>query len=480
MLKLADLWEALTGQHPAGSEEADITAVVVDSRQCVPGAVFVALAGEREDGHQYIGDALARGAIAVVAEARARGQGLGGNLNIIDVAGLQPNPDLAPGPTLFIVESSLVALQRFAAHWRAKFPALVAVGVTGSVGKSSTKELINSVLRQKFVTLKTEGNLNNEIGLPLSLLKLNDRHERAVLEMGMYALGEIRTLCEIARPRIGVVTNVLPVHLQRLGSIENIARAKAELPESLPADGCAILNGDDARVKAMRERTPARTMFYGLDPTNDLWADEIEGHGLEGIEFALHYGQDHLHVRVPLLGQHSVHNALAATAVGLVQDLSWEEILKGLQDVSAQLRLLAVTGKHGITILDDTYNASPTSVLAALKLLDDLSGRKIVVLGAMLELGEYEQEGHRLVGLRAAGIADIVIAVGPLGRLIGDGAKEAGHAATLFAENNAEAASQVERLAQPGDIVLIKGSRGAHMEEIVAALAEQSNGEGAP
>jgi UDP-N-acetylmuramoyl-tripeptide--D-alanyl-D-alanine ligase len=475
MLTLADLWEALTGQAPSGSEAIPIADVVVDSRQCVPGSIFVALAGERQDGHDFIGDALARGAVAIIAEARARGQGLGGNLTLIDVAGLQPNPSLAPGPVVFITESSLSALQRFGGYWRGKFPGLVAIGVTGSVGKSSTKELVYSVLKRKFVTLRTEGNLNNEIGVPQTLLKLNHKYQRAVLEMGMYARGEIRTLCEIARPRIGVVTNVAPVHLSRLGTIENIARAKSELVEALPTEGRAILNGDDPRVRAMGQLSKAPVTFYGLDISNDLWADEIEGYGLEGIEFTLHYASQRIRVRVPLLGQHSVHNALAATAVGLVQDLSWEEIVTGLQDVSAQLRLLAVPGMHGTTILDDSYNASPNSMLAAFNLLAELSGRKMVVLGDMLELGEYEQDGHRLVGLRAAEIADVVVAVGPLGRLIGVAAKEAGHRNTFFADENATAVQVVEDVAQPGDFILIKGSRGAHMEEIVSSLAAQEN-----
>ena len=479
MLTLADLCEGLTGRRPQDSERIPVANVVVDSRECVPGSAFVALAGEHRDGHEFIGDALARGAVAIVAEARARGQGLGGNLTLIDVAGLQPNPSLAPGPVVFITESCLVALQKLAKYWREKFPKVLTIGVTGSVGKSSTKELIYTVVRRKFVTLKTEGNLNNEIGVPLSLLKLNDKYSRAVLEMGMYALGEIRALCEIAQPHIGVVTNVAPVHLSRLGTIENIAKAKSELVQALPKDGHAILNGDDERVLSMRELCLAPVTLYGLDPSNDVWADEIEGYGLEGIEFTLHNAGGRIRVRVPLLGQHSVHNALAATTVGLVEGLSWEEIVGGLQDVSAQLRLLAVPGKHGMTILDDSYNASPHSMLAAFNLLKDLNGRKIVVLGDMLELGEYEQDAHRLVGLRAAEIADVVVAVGPLGRLIGAAAKETGHKYTYFVDDNNAAVSLLDSLAESGDFVLIKGSRGAHMEEIVSALAAQeSEGDG--
>jgi UDP-N-acetylmuramoyl-tripeptide--D-alanyl-D-alanine ligase len=224
--------------------------VAIDSRQVIPGSVFFALKGEALDGHQFIGEALARGAIAIVGNARARELGFGGSLTLIDVAGLQPNPSLdAPGQAvpLFVTEDSLVALQKFAGYWRRKFPKVEVIGVTGSLGKTSTKELIWAVLKQRFRTLKSQGNLNSETGLPLTLFDLNETHERAVLEMGMYAPGEIAKLCEIAEPKVGVVTMVAPIHLERLGTIENIAAAKAELVEALPTDGWAILNGDDAR-----------------------------------------------------------------------------------------------------------------------------------------------------------------------------------------------------------------------------------------
>lgn len=488
MLTVGDLVFALTEKDPSGSEsvaaffQERILRVAIDSRQVIPGSVFFALQGEALDGHQFIGEALVRGAIAIVGNARARELESGGSLTLIDVAGLQPDSSLdalsSGSVPLFVTENSLVALQKFATYWRKKFRVEI-VGITGSVGKTSTKELVAAVLRQRYRTLKNQGNLNSETGLPLTLFNLNESYERAVLEMGMYAAGEIATLCEIAKPKIGVVTLVAPIHLERLGTIENIANAKAELVEALPADGWAILNGDDARVLAMREKTRANVLTYGLNPTNDLWADQITSNGLDGMEFALHHGENHLHVRVPLLGQHSVHTALAAAAVGLAQDLSWEEILLGLADVSAQLRLIAVPGKSGITILDDTYNASPPSTLSALKLLSEMSGRKVAVLGDMRELGAYEHEAHHIVGIRAADVADLIIAVGPLGKLIGDAAVEEGHAEVHYAKGNGQAIAQINRLAQQGDIVLIKGSRGAQMEEIVRALALDTETHGA-
>lgn len=482
---LSDLYQALTGIKPSGSEsvarlfQEPIQQVAIDSRQVIPGSVFFALKGEALDGHQFIGEALARGALAIVGNARARELGFGGSLTLIDVAGLQPDPGFhVEGVPLFVTDDSLAALQKFAAYWRRKFPNVQAIGVTGSVGKTSTKELIWAVLKQRYRTLKSQGNLNSETGLPLTLFHLNESHERAVLEMGMYAPGEIAMLCDIAQPVIGVVTLVAPIHLERLGTIENITAAKAELVQALPASGWAILNGDDARVLSMRDQTNAQVMTFGLNRTNDVWADEITSQGLEGMEFALHYGDSHLHVRVPLLGRHSVHTALAAAAVGLVQGLSWEEILNGLQDVAAQLRLLAVPGENGITILDDTYNASPPSTLSALNLLAEMSERKIAVLGDMRELGEYEQEGHTLVGIRAAEVADVIIAVGELGKLIGEAAQSEGHAQVYFAKGNAEAIEQIRRVARDGDVVLIKGSRGAQMEDIVQALALDTEGHG--
>ncbi|MBM3127813.1 MAG: UDP-N-acetylmuramoyl-tripeptide--D-alanyl-D-alanine ligase [Chloroflexi bacterium] len=474
MLTLADLYEALTNTRVERAAQIAIPQVTIDSRQARAGSLFIALQGETRDGHEFISDAITRGAAAIIAEARG-GRGLGPNTHLIDcinsgVAGLQPSPPTLP--CVFSVPSSLRALQQLAAFYRRKFKCET-IGVTGSIGKSSTKELIAAVLRQRFGILKSEGNLNNEIGLPLTLLQLNDSHARAILEMGMYALGEITTLCEIAQPRVGVVTNVGPTHLERLGTIERIAQAKAELVTALPRDGFAILNGDDPRVSAMREKTRARVFSYGLDSRCDLWADAIESLGLEGIAFTLHHGGENLRVRIPLLGRHSVHTALAAASVGIVENLAWDEILRGLRDVSAQLRLIAVPAENGATILDDTYNASPASSLAALNLLAELDGRKLAVLGDMLELGEEEARGHQVVGGRAAQIVDALIAVGTRGKWIGAAARDAGLAADkiFFAADNARAIEMLRAVTRPGDLVLIKGSRGMQMEQIVSAFA---------
>lgn len=478
---LADVFEALLNVRPSWAGQVTIADVVVDSRQVSAGSLFVALQGETHDGHEFVGDALARGAAVILAEERVKGSGLGPSVRVVKtstgVAGLQPGPEPLV-PTLLIVPSTLQALHDLAAYWRRRFPNCKTIGVTGSIGKSSTKELIASVLAPQYVTLKSKGNLNNEIGLPLTLLKLNETHQRAVLEMGMYAIGEIRELCRLAQPSIGVITNVGPSHLERLGSIERIAQAKGELVQALPADGVAVLNGDDALVRRMRDWTLAPVLFYGLDPSNDIWADEIESFGLEGIAFDLHYRGEKLHVRLPLLGRHSVHTALAAAGVGLAEGLSWDQILSGLRDVSAQLRLIAVPAEKETTILDDTYNSSPESSLAALNLLAELDGRKIAVLGDMLELGTFEEEGHRIVGGRAAQVVAVLVAVGARGKWIGEAAREDGLAETFFAESNDKAVEVLRGVMRPGDMILVKGSRGARMEEIVSVLAHGGeNGE---
>ena len=394
MLNLGHVIEALSGYQNIASFQL-VTDVVIDSRHVAPGALFVAFVGEQADGHDYVEDAFGRGAVAALVERPvAAGQ-------IVDTRRPITN-EIATDLTLpvcIVVDDTLAAIQQIAAYWRARHTPRV-IGITGSVGKTTTKELVHAVLRTRFRTLKSEGNLNNEIGLPLTLMHLTDAHERVVLEMGMYVGGEISTLTDIARPQVGVVTNVGPVHLEQAGSMRAIADAKAELVEALPPapEGVAILNQDEPLVRAMAERTQARLFTYGLSPRADLWADNIEGAGLDGIRFSLHYQGETIYIRAPLLGRHSVHTALRAAAVGLVEGMGWGDIVSGLQGDSPQLRLVAVAGPNNSLLLDDTYNASPASTIAALNLLTELpafsppgriGGRRVAVLGDMLELGDY-------------------------------------------------------------------------------------------
>lgn len=492
------LWTALTGDMPPlALPPIPIAHAALDSRDIRHGDMFVALAGSNTDGHAYIGAALANGAQAIIAEERGRAavqiaavQGAA----VVDctrgrwaIDAVLPATYQPGAPIAYIVDDSVQAIQKVGAFQRVhrSHPALRVVGVTGSVGKTSTKELAANVLRQRYVTHASPGNLNSEQGLPLALLGLDAAHERTVLEMGMYGLGEIDRLCVLARPSIGIVTNVGPVHLSRLGAIERIAQAKSELVRALPgADngGVAILNWDDERVRAMATMTTARVFRIGLTPDVDLWADEIEGMGMEGIRFRFHQhvpGKskvESLHVKVPLLGRHSVHTALCAAAVGLVDGLSWAEIVAGLQMSAGQLRLVAVRGINDSTLIDDTYNASPASTVAALNLLADISpaagGRRVAVLGDMRELGSYEAEGHQIVGRRAADVLDLLVTVGELGASIGAEAREAGLSAAKLhiLPTHRDAIDLLRQIIHADDLVLVKGSRAVGMDVIVAEI----------
>lgn len=469
MLTLGHVFAAFTGYEPTGQERS-LGPVVIDSRQAVQDSLFVAFVGENVDGHDFVEDAFRRGAAAALVERPAAG--LYQSVNLREWQG----GELPATPICLLVENTLTALQQLATYWRQRHNPTV-IGITGSVGKSSTKELTAAVLSQRYRTLKSEGNYNNEIGLPLTLLQLQPEHACAVLEMGMYAQGEIAALCRLAAPQIGVVTNVGPVHLQRLGSLEAIVAAKQELVEALPASGVAILNRDEPLVMGMAAHTAARVLTYGVGndaPAQaDFWADEIDSMGLDGIRFRLHHEGAMLHLHIPLLGRHSVHTALRAAAVGRVCGLRWEEIVTGLQDQRAQLRLVAVDGPGGSLLIDDTYNSSPESAIAALNLLADLDGRRIAVMGDMLELGAAAEQAHRLVGRRAMDVADILITVGPLGRIMGEEALAQGMSPTRLhmVADAAAAAALLQSLIEPYDVTLVKGSRGVRLDQLVTALS---------
>ena len=470
-------------QIPAQWQQVSFTEAVTDSRDVGPGDLFVALAGEHTDGHRFLADVAGRGAGGALVNAKtlaahpewlpteqphapvepARAQGL----------------DEAPeGSFLLIaVDDPLMALQRLAVYHRRQLTPTV-VGITGSVGKTTTKEVVAAVLSHRFRTLKSKRSFNTDVTVPATLLNLTPADEVAVLEMGMWAAGEIRFLADLARPHIGIITNVGPSHLERMGSMDAIANAKAELVESLPADGTAILNYDDERVRAMAARTRARVLFYGLDPRADLYADEIVSRGLSGVSFRAHWKGDELTIKLPLLGRHSVHTALAAAAAGLVMGMEWDEIVDGLNSDAAQLRLLTVGAESGATLIDDTYNAAPASTLAALNLLSELDGRRVAVLGDMLELGDYEEEGHRLVGRRVAEVAALLVTVGRRAAWIADEALASAMPAERVRRTSspAEAVELLRGLLGRNDYVLVKGSRGVALDQIVSALQRRPEG----
>ena len=441
----------------AGVAGGVLREVGIDSRAAGPGSLFVALAGTVSDGHDFIASAVSRGAQAVLVRSD-----------------WQPAAPLGSGVAVVRVSDTLRGLQALATWWRSRFPALKVIGITGSIGKTSTKEYLAAVLGECYTVLRSEGNLNSETGLPLSVLRLRAEHEVAVFEMGGGTrMGELSDLAAIAQPQIGVITNVSHSHLASMGTLENLAYHKAELVRALPADGVAVLNYDDERVRAMAAQSPARVLTYGLDPAADIWAGDIESQGLKGVLCTFHYGKEALHLRLPLLGVHSVHTALRAAAAAEAVGMNWKDIVIGLQKGDRQqLRLLVVQGINETTLLDDSYNANPASTLAALNLLHEMPAPRVAVLGDMLELGAYEEEGHIKVARRAIEVVDRLLVVGPLGRIIGEEALRCGMKpeAVAFAQTNSQAIDLLRRTLTPGTFVLVKGSHGMHMEEIVEEL----------
>jgi UDP-N-acetylmuramoyl-tripeptide--D-alanyl-D-alanine ligase len=445
---------SLTGGRLLARSDRPIRGAAVDSRLVRPGELFVALPGERTDGHEFITQAIARGAAAVLVTRPV------------------PDPSGLGDLTVVRVADALAALGAVAAGWRRRFRPLV-VGVTGSIAKTSTKEAIGAVLSSRFTTLRSEGNQNNEIGLPLTVLRLGPQHEAAVLEMGMYVGGEIAELARIAAPSVGVVTAVQPVHLARIGSLQAIEAAKGELLEALPPDGWAILNADDPIVRRMGSRSAARALTYGFDREADIGAEAVESDGLAGMRFVLRSRAGRRPVAVPTLGRLSVHNALAGAAVGTVAGLSPDEIAAGLEGGWSAPHRVQVVRAGSVTLIDDTYNASPRSVVAALDLLAGLPGRRGAVLGEMLELGELSSEGHRVVGEAAARTADWLLVVGQAAGGIAEGALAAGMdpaRVSLVPDLDAAIEFLTPRL-RDGDVILVKASRGIGLERLVEGIA---------
>jgi UDP-N-acetylmuramoyl-tripeptide--D-alanyl-D-alanine ligase len=455
----ADELAAITGGSLLTRSDRPVLGGAVDSRAVEPGNLFVALPGERTDGHAFVGAALTAGAAAALVARPPEPADLAGR-----------------DATVVLVDDPLRALQAVASAWRARFDPLV-VGVTGSIAKTSTKEAVATVLGAALPTLRNEGNLNNEIGLPLTVLRLRAEHRAAVLEMGMYVGGEIADLARIGRPEIGVVTAVEGVHLSRIGSLEAIADAKAELVEALPADGVAILNGDNTWVRAMRKRTRARALQYGFWRGADVRAVDVASAGLDGMTFRLTTPDGEASVRIPTLGKLSVHNATAAAAVGLAAGLPLDLIVDALAAGWSAPHRVNVISAGDVTIIDDSYNASPGSVRAALEILRDLPGRRIAVLGEMRELGESSDYLHRKVGLLCSRCWDQLVVVdglaGGAAHGLTVGAQKRGGTVIPVATRDAAREHLLENLL-PGDVVLVKASRGVALDllvdELVAAL----------
>jgi UDP-N-acetylmuramoyl-tripeptide--D-alanyl-D-alanine ligase len=450
--RLYELAQATGGRLVGAQGDFQLDRLVTDSRQAGDGALFVALTGETTDGHRFLDQAVAAGAAAVLCQVAPA----------------------APPVPMVVVDDTREALVRFTRHQLERQGCKV-VGVTGSVGKTSTKEMVAAVLGRCFEVLKTEGNLNTYTGLPMSVAGLEPRHQVFVAEYGMSALGEIAFLTSMAPPDVAIVLNVGLSHVGLLGSIDAVARAKRELVEGMRPEGVAILNADDRRVAAMAPAVPGRVITFGLGET-DIRATEVRSSGLAGTNFSLVLPGEAVEVRLPIPGAHAVSNALAAAAAGHVLGVPAAEIAAALGSAEPVVgRGKSRPGRNGSTIIDDAYNASPSSMAAALEvLLAEIGRPRIAILGEMLELGDHAAEAHHEVGLAAAG-ADFLVAIGEHAEEIAGGAREGGLEAARIAvvESAAAAAAAVEPLL-PGALVLVKASRGMALEEVVDRLAGPS------
>lgn len=422
--------------------------VVIDSRKVEPGFVFVATVGERVDGHEFIPEVFEKGAIGVICEKE---------------------PKELPGPCI-VVKDSLRALREVAEFYREQMPVPI-VGITGSVGKTSTKEFIASVLSQKYKTHKTQGNFNNEVGVPLTLLAMPEETEAAVVEMGINHFGEMHRLSQVVKPDICVMTNIGQCHLEFLGSRDGILKAKSEIFDFMNPEGSVCVNGDDDKLITVEEVHGRKPVRFGLSAENDIYADEIVSKGLLGSSAVIHAGGVSFPVSVPLPGTHMIMNALAATAAGLELGLSTEQIAAGIASVQAVNGRSRVVQAGGLVLIDDCYNANPVSVKAAIDLLGLALGRKVAVLGDMFELGEEEKALHAEVGVYAAehGV-DCLICAGCLSENMYTAARNAGIGEAYHFAGRDELLQAIHSLLRAGDSVLIKASHGMGYEKLVQEL----------
>ena len=433
----------------------DALGVVIDSRKVESGYVFIATRGERVDGHSFIDSVFLKGAVGVICERAPEN----------------------PKGAYILVKDSFQALKDAAEFYRRQLDIKV-IGITGSVGKTSTKEFVASVLSKGFNTLKTEGNFNNEIGLPLTVLRIRSDCEAAVLEMGISDFGEMHRLSKIAKPDICVITNIGQCHLEKLGTRDGILRAKTEIFDFMSRDGKVCLNGDDDKLVSIKEVNGTVPVFFGMGKDNDIYADNYVNKGLDGSEMTIHIKDgnavEEFRVSIPLLGGHMVYNALAAAAVGTMLGMTPQQISMGISDVEPVGGRSHVIKTDRLTIIDDCYNANPVSMKAAIDLLVQThEGRRTAILGDMFELGENEASLHSEVGAYAADKEiDVMICVGKLSVNMYNAAKNKGDTTKkiYYYESKEQMLSEIDKLFEIGDTVLVKASHGMEFDGIIKRL----------
>lgn len=452
-LTLENITRVCNGTYygPADKMYTEVSAIVTDSRKTSEGCLFVPIVGEKVDAHKFIPQVMEGGALATLSERYLED---------------------ASFPYI-VVESSLQAVKDIAEFYLEQL-SIPVVGIIGSVGKTSTKEAIASVLKEKYRTLKTEGNFNNELGLPLTVFRLRDEDEIAVLEMGISDFGEMSRLAKIAKPDTAVITNIGTCHLEYLGDRDGVLKAKTEVFDYMKADGHIVLNGDDDKLRTVKEPQGIKPVYFGFDETSDIYADNIVSRGLKGMTCTIHMGETAFEADIPMPGRHMVYNALAAAAVGRIYGLTPEQIKAGiesLEPISGRFRMIET---DNFLIVDDCYNANPMSMKASLDVLRDGAGRRVAILGDMGELGKDEAALHAEVGEHAGtcGI-DVLICVGELCSHMAKKASETNPELKVIYEKDREnLLKELSGYVEKGDTILVKASHFMRFEDVVAALQE--------
>lgn len=431
-------------------EKITISHVTQDSREAKAGSLFVPFKGENTDGHGFIADCMQKGVTACFTEQE-----------------IEPQNDCV----LLLVEQTGTALLALAKYYRDQFD-IPFVGITGSVGKTTTKDMVASVVSQKYNTLWTQGNYNNEIGVPLTLFRLKEEHEVAIIEMGMNHFGEIHKLAEVVRPSIALISNVGVAHIEYLGSREGILQAKCEIFDFMQENGVAILNGDNDMLVTLKGKLPFSVQWFGIENKSGIYADNIQTVGLEQTKCTMHTPKGDVDVVIPLPGSHMVLNALSAAAVGLALGLTLEEIKKGIETfVPTKNRMAVIKLENGFTLLNDVYNSNPVSAKASLDILQNATGRKVAVLGFMGELGDFAKQMHEEVGAYAAQKQiDVLCCIGKFCEYMAEGAKQNGMEQVYCFDTQEMFWEKGFTLLQKGDTVLLKASRSMGLEKTVEKL----------
>lgn len=446
-LSVSDIIAATGGSLMCGVGIGDIHKITTDSREASDGVLFIPLKGERVDGHDFIDSALKNGAISISERDTTNSCG-----------------------TVIKVRDTRIALGDIAQYYKKKYP-IPSVAITGSVGKTTTKDLVYSVISQKYNTHKTPNNFNNDIGVPLTIFGIEKEHTAAVIEMGMNHFGEISYLANIANPDCAIITNIGMSHIENLGSQEGIFRAKMEMTENFTEENILYVNGDDKFLKTVSDKS-YKVVKFGMNKDNDIYATDIVNNGLSGVSFTVNYPKGSLCAEVLQPGEHNVYNALAAVSVGLGIGLSEKEIADGLKNCVYTASRLEIIKRNDMEIINDCYNSSPDSVRAALKVMKhSLKERKVAVLGDILEMGEYAHDAHFNLGKTVAGMGiDFLITAGENAQLIADGAKQSGMMNVVSYPTTEALVKEINTLVKPGDCILVKASHGMEFYRVTDCI----------